>query len=322
MRQLIVLLLCVFAVPLAAQKVRNEMVVSPEWLARHLDRVTIIEIGDRASYEAAHFPGARLIETTELLTYRNGTPNELPSIQALEAVFTRAGVGDRGRIILYSRDPLLAARAWFTLDYLGHGRRAAILDGGFTRWVDQGRPLTGAVPRVQTVPFHARVNVAAVTRFKAMKELVRFREVLGSTLVMIDARPPQQFCGDEAGGDVARAGHIPGAMNVPWNENLTTGVVARLLPERELRKLYTSAGVSARSTNVVYCRTGMQASLSYFVLRYLGYNATLYDGSYVEWSHDATATIADQEENRNAHETDPGRGLATNTCRDLKGGAA
>lgn len=139
MRQLIVLLLCVFAVPLAAQRIRIEMLVSPEWLASHLDRVTIIEIGDGSAYKTAHLPGARLVETTKLLTPRNGTPNELPSIQALEAVLTRAGVGDRGRIILYGRDPLLSARAWFTLDYLGHGQRAAILDGGFTRGVAHRR---------------------------------------------------------------------------------------------------------------------------------------------------------------------------------------
>ena len=146
-----------------------------------------------------------------------------------------------------------------------------------------------------------------------LKELVRNHKVLDSSLVVIDARPPQYFRGQEPGSAVARAGHIPGAVNVPWNENLTTGVVPRLLPELELRELYARAGVSAKSTNIVYCRTGVQASLSYFVLRYLGYNAALYDGSYVEWSHDATATIADQEGDRNAHETDPRRGLATNT---------
>lgn len=112
MRQLIVLLLSVFALPLAAQRIRTEMVVSPEWLASHLDRVTMIEIGDAPSYNTAHLPGARLVELTELLSQQNGTPNELPSIEELEAVFTRAGVGGRGRIILYSRDPLLAARAW------------------------------------------------------------------------------------------------------------------------------------------------------------------------------------------------------------------
>lgn len=313
MRKLIVLLLSVFALPLAAQRIRSEMVVSPEWLASHLDRVTMIEIGDAPSYKTAHLPGARLVEMTELLSQQNGTPNELPSIEELEAVFTRAGVGGRDRIILYSRDPLLAARAWFTLDYLGHGQRAAILDGGFTTWVDQGLPVTDTVAPVQAVPFHARVNVTALTRFKAMKELIRFREVLGSTLVVIDARPPQQFSGDEPGIDVPRAGHIPGAVNITWNENLTTGAVARLLPERELRQLYASAGANSTSTNVVYCRTGMQASLSYFVLRYLGYNATLYDGSYAEWSNEGTATIADRKGTRNAHETDPLLGLATNT---------
>lgn len=228
MRRLIVLLLVVFAVPLAAQTVHEEMLVSTEWLGNHPEGAAVIEIGERGAYEVAHVPGAVLIETGELLTQLEDTPNELPSVEALEAVWTRAGAGNRGRIILYSRDPLLAARAWFTLDYLGHGQRTSILDGGFTRWADEGRPTSSAV--------------------------------------------------------------------------------------------YASAGVNPRSTNVVYCRTGMQASLTYFVLRYLGYAATLYDGSYVEWSGDPATAIAEvpplghgrpTEGDIDAYDTDPAFGLAT-----------
>jgi len=130
------------------------------------------------------------------------------------------------------------------------------------------------------------VRSVAITRFKAVKELVRFYDVLGKDLAIIDARPPVFFCGKEAGADVRRPGHIPGAVNVAWTENLAAGAIPRLLPERELRELYAAAGVSERSTNVVYCRTGMEASLTYFVLKYLGYEASLYDGSYIEWAKD------------------------------------
>ena len=320
MRRLTVFLLALLAVPLTAQTA-HEMLVSTEWLGNHPDGITIVEIGDRATYAAGHVPGAVLIETGELLSQQEGTPNELPSIEMLEAVLTRIGVGNRGRIILYSRDPILAVRAWFTLDYLGHGQRAAVLDGGFTRWVDEARPTSSAVPAMRSVPFHANVDAAALTRIKAMKELVRDREVRSSSLVIIDARPPQQFSGAEAGSAVTRAGHIPGAVNVPWNENLTAGGVPRFLPESELRELYASAGVNAKSTNVVYCRTGMLSSLTYFALRYLGYDATMYDGSYLEWSRDPALPVVEPSaaEHRgqpkghvHAHDANPVLGLPTN----------
>lgn len=291
MKRLIFALLLIVALPLTAQTVRKDMVVTTEWLANHLGQVSVLEIGDRAAYAVAHIPGARLIETSELVTQRDGTPNELPPIDALEALFTRAGVGNRERIVLYSRDPIFAARAWFTLDYLGQGQRAAILDGGFARWTDEQRPVTDAATPVTPARFESRVNAAVVAQFKAMRELVRYREVLGDDLVIIDARSPEQYCGKEAGADVQRPGHIPGAANIPWSENLTAGVTPRLLPEPELRELYTSAGVTPKSTNVIYCRSGMQASVGYFALRYLGYDAVLYDGSFIEWSRDRTTAI-------------------------------
>lgn len=292
MKRLLVLFACLIALPLAGQSLRRDMVVTTEWLAGHPDRITLLEIGDRTTYAAAHLPGARLIELTEIVVDRDGTPNELPPIEALEAAFTRAGVGDGGRIVLYSRDPLHAARAWFTLDYLGHGGRASILDGGFAKWTAENRPTTTDMPQFAPAPFHARVRSVALARFKVIHELVRFHEVLGRDLAILDARPPVQFSGKEPGADVKRPGHIPGAVNVAWTENLAAGEIPRLLPERELRELYVRAGVSADSTNIVYCRTGMEASLTYFVLKYLGYEASLYDGSYVEWAKDPnTATV-------------------------------
>jgi thiosulfate/3-mercaptopyruvate sulfurtransferase len=191
-------------------------------------------------------------------------------------------VGVRERIVVYSTDPLLAARAWFTLDFLGQGNRAALLDGGLTKWVASGYATTQK--RVQPEPgtFEARAVPQAVTRLATLREVVRLRDQVGPNLALVDARPSAQFCGDEAGPDVKRAGHIPGAVNIPYASNLdATGAFRSVY---ELRQLYHRAGVTRESANIVYCRTGMQAAMAYFVLRYLGYDASLYDGSFIEWS--------------------------------------
>lgn len=275
-------LLVAIAVPSLA-KTRDEMLVSTGWLERNQRNVTVLHIGDRAGYDAGHIPGARLIEPTALLVQRDGIPNELPPIDALEKVFRASGAGSRGRIVVYSDDPLLAARAWFTLDYLGQGKRASLLDGGLAKWKADGRALSreSAIPRPGS--FEARVMPDAVVRLDFMRKLVRLREQIVPGLVFVDARPPAQFIGAEAGPDVRHAGRIPGSINLPVAIHFAADGTFR--PGGDLCRLYDDAGVSKVLLNVAYCRTGMQASVTYFVLRYLGYEAALYDGSYLEWSN-------------------------------------
>lgn len=267
----------------ARAEIRDQMLVSSDWLEQHHKTVTILHIGDRAGYDAGHIPGARLIEPSALLVQRAGSPNELPPVSALEKVFRDSGVGWRGRIVVYSNDPLLAARAWFTLDYLGQGNRVSLLDGGLAKWKAAGCPLSREAAVVSPGSFEARVMPQAVIRLDAMRRLVHLRDQIAPGLVFVDARPPAQFSGEEAGPDVQHAGRIPGSINLPVAIHFAADGTFRSADE--LRDLYDSAGVSRMLVNVTYCRTGMQASVNYFVLRYLGYDASLYDGSYLEWSN-------------------------------------
>ena len=275
--------LAMLALRLPAQSVRDPMLVSPDWLQRRLGMVTLLHIGDAAGYDALHIPGAVLVEMSSLVVERNGTPNELPPIDVVERVFRAAGVGSREPIVVYSSDPVLAARAWFTLDYLGQGSRSSVLDGGLTKWVAVG--YATSKERVQPRPgsFETLAAPERIVRLATLREIVRLRGQLGPNLVLIDARPVAQFLGEEAGPDVRRPGNIPGAVNVPYGSNLDATGAFRSV--QELRLLYHRAGVTRDSANIAYCRTGLQAALTYFVLRYLGYDATLYDGSFIEWSN-------------------------------------
>lgn len=281
MRTRSLLLVALLALPLGAQTVRDQMLVSTGWLRQHVKTVKVLHVGTRAEYDAGHIPGAVLLEMSSLLVQRDGTPNELPPIDTLEQVFRAAGLDSRGRIVVYSVDPLFAARAWFTLDYLGQGSRTALLDGGLPKWTAEGYPLSSDPVIAKAGSFQARTKPEVVVRLAAMRELVRLADQ--SACVFIDARPPAQFSGEEPGPDVRRAGHIPGAVNVPMGTNLKADGTLR--PVEELRALYERAGVTKDCVNVAYCRTGMQASVTYFVLAYLGYDAALYDGSFIEWSN-------------------------------------
>ena len=290
---LLTTLLFLAAVPLFSQATRREMIVSTEWLAAKLDgQVIVIEVGTKEDYAAAHIPSARLLERHTLMRDIENVPNELPPVAEFESAMTALGVGERTRVVFYSRDPLLAARAWFTFDYFGNGHRASVLNGGYARWIAEGRQTTTEVPVIVPARFEAQPNFAAVTNLKAMKVLVRARSSLGPALLIVDARPETSYRGDVAGAAVARAGHIPGAISVPWQRNLTNSADGALFrSDSELRALYTELGADRNTTVITYCRTGVEASMTYFVLRYLGYDPSLYDGSFVEWSNDVNAPV-------------------------------
>ncbi|HEY6843289.1 MAG TPA: sulfurtransferase [Thermoanaerobaculia bacterium] len=279
------------AVPMAA-RVNTQLLVSTDWLQQHrLDRnVTIVEIGDRESFVSGHIAGARFVALRDLLIARDSIPNELPDAAALERTFATAGIPDRGRIILYSRDIIAAARAFFTLDYLGCGERTSILDGGYAKWSSEGRMIESGAPAVAAVEFSARPRPEALVRLTALRTILYANELRQLPLSLIDARAPAEYLGAEAGADIRCAGHVPGAINIVWNENLTSGKTPVFRSIDDLRLLYEAAGVKDGDTIVVYCRTGMQACVDYFVLRYLGRDVHLYDGSYIEWSRDEYGT--------------------------------
>src|SRR6185437_3124708 len=122
----------------SSNDVNTSMLVSTTWLASHLHdpNLVILCVADNADfYSGGHVPGARLIRSSELMITRDGIPNELPPAAALKDLFERAGVNNSSRIVLYGeRSGILAARAYFTLDYLGVAANAALLDGGIEKW--------------------------------------------------------------------------------------------------------------------------------------------------------------------------------------------
>jgi thiosulfate/3-mercaptopyruvate sulfurtransferase len=277
-------LVCLAAGP--AQAEQRDMLVSTAWLHQNLgdSQIAIVEVGDLDSYIESHLRGARLLESRNLVVTHDGVPNELPSIADLEQTMRASGVPAQGRIVLYGRDPLTVTRAFFTLSYLRRGIDTAILDGGWAKWSEERRPVDHGPPTARPSSFTAIADPSVVVRFSAMRIVVAAAAAMPSRVAVVDARPSRQYFGIEAGAGITRPGHIPGALSVPWQRNMTDGAIPTFRTADELRTLYRDAGVSEDASVVTYCRTGMQASVTYFVLRYLGRDVSLYDGSYAEWS--------------------------------------
>lgn len=270
--------------------VRSEMLVSTGWLAGRLDdpKVVVLHIArERAHYDEGHVPGARFVAWGEITATRGGIPNELAPAADLRKLFERLGVGDEARIVLYGDSAgLSAARAYFTLDYLGHGHRAALLDGGLEKWRAERRAVSTEAPEVKPAPFTPRVRAEAVVGLDVVRDLSWVAtNVSTPDVALVDARPEEEYTGAKPGDGVARGGHIPGAANLFWMRNLVSRENPVMRPAAELRTLYEAAGAAAGRKVVTYCRTGGQASHAYFTARYLGYDVVLYDGSFYEWSN-------------------------------------
>jgi len=267
----------------AAVTLQPDFLVQTSWLADHTadSNVVVLDVTTLQGFAQGHIPNARRIDPKLLIVNRGRIPDELPPIDRLEALFTTAGIANARRIIIYSRDPLLATRAFFTLDYLGYGDRIAILDGGLQRWTAEKRPITREISSPAAVPFQAVINHATLVNKAELKDLISRNAV-----VLIDARPLAQVVGTERGKDIKRAGHIPSAKCLPWTANLQPDEnrIDVLKPEAGLRSMYASFLPAGDEKIVVYCRTGMEGSMTYFVLRYLGYQPALYDGSFIEWN--------------------------------------
>ena len=262
--------------------IRKSMIVTTEWLADHLkdESLVLLQVGEKEEYLAGHIPGAQFIAIADISTPRGeGLALELPPVAQLKTTFEKLGVTDKSRIVIYfSKDWVTpTARVFFTLDYLGLGDRTAILDGGLPAWLAEAKPLVTDISAAKAGGFTPQPNKqlivdAAWVSANLNKPGVR----------ILDARARTFYSGEEA-GRMPRGGHIPSALNIPFS-SLVEESNNKFKSAETLSQLFNTAGVKQEDSVTTYCHIGQQASLLYFVARYLGYDAHLYDGSFEDWS--------------------------------------
>jgi len=266
------------------------MLVTTSWLSHHLHDGNLIVLcvaDDEHFYSAGHIPGARFIRLSQIVTTREGIPNQLPPADRLQKVFEEAGVGNRSRIVLYGeRFGVAAARAYFTLDYLGVAERAALLDGGIEKWRAEGRPVSTETPQIATDILKIQLRPEILADAAQMAEYPQSAEA-----VLLDARPTPEYTGEKLSEDVAVAGHIPGAKGLYWHDLVRSDDIPELLSVTDLQNKFNAAGASPGKELITYCRTGMQSSFDYFVAKYLGYSPRMYVGSFYEWSRKGNRVI-------------------------------
>lgn len=258
----------------------GSMLVSTGWLASHLydPKLVILSVGDKSEYEHGHIPGAAYLPFNELQNRTSPLTLELPPMLDLAGAFGRLGVSNDSRIVLYvSRDRVSQlTRAFLTLDAMGLGAQTSVLDGGFPAWQSEGREVTKDVPVIKP---------ASLTPCEQNDVIVDARYVSTNMghkgIGIVDARLPEFYSGDQTGMG-RRAGHIPSAVNIPYTSLFDSK--GKLWPADTLREMFKRAGIQNGDRVVSYCHIGQQATVIYFVARYLGMDARLYDGSWEDWS--------------------------------------
>ncbi|HJV71159.1 sulfurtransferase [Ideonella sp.] len=244
-----------------------------------------------AAYIAGHLPGARYAHLDRDLsgpkTARgaiDGGRHPLPTREALAATLARWGIGAGTPVVAYdAQGGAYAARAWWLLRWLGH-QAIAVLDGGVAAWQATGGPLEqGLTP-------HAPAAEGYPLRPAAMPA-VDASELLAAPgrLLVIDARAPERYRGDVEPLD-AQAGHIPGARNRFFKDNLDPN--GRFRPAAELRRVFQAFGATPGQV-VHQCGSGVTACHNLLAMELAGLpGSALYPGSWSEWSADPARPVA------------------------------
>jgi thiosulfate/3-mercaptopyruvate sulfurtransferase len=259
---------------------QKQVTVAPSWLAEHLQdsSLVILHVANvRADYTREHIPGARFLWPGWMAQSNPDLSFEVLPVAQLDTLLEGLGVADDSRIVIYHvlGDAATAARVHITLEYLGLGDRAYILDGGLEAWKAEGRPLT------KEVTAHKRTKFTPTIKDGVFVDLEYAKTHFGKTgFRFVDGRSAQGFDGGGAG--VFRAGHIPGAANVPFSAVLDA--TNRYLPMDSLKTKFDSAGIKPGDDVIAYCYSGRTACPIYVAAKMLGYNVHLYDGSFEEWS--------------------------------------
>lgn len=244
--------------------------VTADWVAARLGKPEFLVIDTRSamSYLMGHLKSAVSLPQAKILDAQF----RLLQVDQLGALFGSVGLGDREMPVLYDGyDGRNAAMVAWAMEYLGRDD-VHVMDVVFDQWKEQEREVFYRPVPQESRRFTARVNPSV---------RASLAEVSGASgLRLVDTRSREEYRGETETDE--RPGHIPGAVNIVWQE--LVGQDGQLTcSEEKARRVFYEAGISQNEPIVAYCQVGARAAVAYLTFRRLGYDVRLYDGSYAEW---------------------------------------
>jgi len=264
-----------------------EVLVSTDWAQQHLNDqgLRFVEVDvDTTAYDQGHIAGA--IGFNWQTQLNDPIRRDIPTSEEIEELLSSHGISNNTTVVLYGdNNNWFAAFAFWILKYYGH-QKVVLMDGGRKKWLAENRPLTkdaASYPRAEYRVAEANPELRA--RRDMILETVRDR-----SHNLVDVRSTPEFTGEiiappGMAETAQRAGHIPGAINVPWSQAVKDD--GSFKSADELVSLYEGKGLNPKRETIAYCRIGERSSHTWFVLKYLlGYDSVRnYDGSWTEYGN-------------------------------------
>lgn len=280
---------------LSAGAYASDAIVSTEWIAENLENedIRIVEVSvEPGKFERGHVPGAvNLRWHTDLV---DPVKRDIISKENFEEMMSGLGIDNNTTVVLYGdNNNWFAAWGAWVFSMYGH-EDVKIMDGGREKWEAENRPTTSRASSYSASNYQV-ANTQDDLRI-SISEVLDIAEG-NAEGVLVDIRSPQEYAGEviapEGVQELAiRAGHIPGAVNIPWS-TVVNPEDGTFRSAEELKEIYAEKGIDGTKPVVTYCRIGERSSHSWFVLsRILGYDTKNYDGSWTEYGNSVGVPIS------------------------------
>jgi len=268
---------------------RPELLIETEELAKIMKQpnVRLLDAIDPASYQRAHIPGAVNLFALRVAKLEAKKKNGYPVAEAdAEKIFGEAGIDANTQVVVYDGgEGPFASGVWFALDFFGH-KNVRVLNGGFRKWLQEGRPVTQEVSAVEKKKFTAKPQPERVVTREWLEKNLRNKDIM-----IVDKRSFNEFIGKDVVPGASRGGRIPGAVHLEWtkfSDKLNTFKSAQ-----DIEQALNQRGITKNTKVVAYCQVGIgRATDMALAMKLIGYDNVLeYLGSWEEWSSDPRLPI-------------------------------
>ncbi|KZK76354.1 3-mercaptopyruvate sulfurtransferase [Pseudovibrio sp. W64] len=274
----------------------QDPIVSTSWLKDHLDAPDVViidaswylpamERDAKKEYEQEHIPGALFMDIDDVSDQNSPLPHMMPEPHVFSSKMRKMGIGDGQTIVLYDGMGIFsAARVWWMFRAFGV-KSVFVLDGGLPAWKEEGYPVSDEVPARMERHFTAMLNNDMVRNLNEVQDALET-----SSHLVLDARAPERFKGlAPEPREGVRAGHMPGALNLPFGLLLNDG---KLRSKEDLQNIFAQAGVDATTPVITSCGSGVTAAVITLALEQVGFTKNaLYDGSWTEWGSSSKTEV-------------------------------
>lgn len=234
------------------------------------DRVILIDVRPSTDFDAGRIPGARHLDPNAVIAKQSPVSGALMSFAKIESLLGSLGISATRRVVFYDdRGGFHAARMLWLMEYMGH-RNAAVMNGGWSSWLEVGGTVSTEIEKHDKATFQAALSPR---RHASAADVLNQRDKPDA--VLIDVRPQKMY----------NDGHIPWAVNIPWAKNL--GDNGRFRPADDLLAHFEARGVTPEKDIIMHCQNGLASAHSYVALRLLGFpRVRVYHRSWAEWGSD------------------------------------